>query len=65
MTPITSIDELEKLYDAPRVASSVKDIDYISDDYRMFIDKSPFVVIATVRPRGPRLFTTWRSSWFR
>src|SRR5262245_41468716 len=52
VTPITSIDELEKLYDAPRVTSSVKDIDYISDDYRMFIDKSPFVVIATVGPEG-------------
>jgi PPOX class probable FMN-dependent enzyme len=52
MTPITSVEDLEKLYDAPRVASSVKDIDYISDDYRLFIDKSPFVVIATVGPEG-------------
>jgi PPOX class probable FMN-dependent enzyme len=52
VTPITSIEELERLYDAPRVASGVKEIDYISDDYRVFIDKSPFVVIGTSGPEG-------------
>ena len=52
VTLITSIEELEKLYDKQRLASGVKDIDYISDDYRVFIDKSPFVVIATVGPEG-------------
>ncbi|MGY8663148.1 pyridoxamine 5'-phosphate oxidase family protein [Bradyrhizobium sp. UFLA05-109] len=52
MTRITSIEELEKLYDKQRLASGVKEIDYISDDYRVFIDKAPFVVIATVGPEG-------------
>jgi PPOX class probable FMN-dependent enzyme len=52
VTPITSIEELEKLYDKQRLASAVKEIDYISDDYRVFIDKSPFVIIATVGPEG-------------
>ena len=52
MTPITSIEELEKLYDKQRLASGVKEIDYISDDYRVFIEKSPFVIIATVGPEG-------------
>jgi hypothetical protein len=52
VTPITSIEELEKLYDKQRLASGVKEIDYISDDYRVFIDKSPFVIIATVGPEG-------------
>jgi hypothetical protein len=49
---IKSIEELEKLYEMPRLASRVKEIDYISDDYKVFIDKSPFVVIATVGPEG-------------
>ena len=52
MTLVKSIEELEQLYDAPRVASGVKEIDYISDDYRVYIDKAPFVVIATVGPEG-------------
>ena len=52
VTLVKSIEELEKLYDAPRVASGVKQIDYISDDYRVYIDKAPFVVIATVGPEG-------------
>src|SRR5215475_14051058 len=52
VTRITSIEELEKLYDKQRLASGVKEIDYISDDYRVFIDKSPFVIIATVGPEG-------------
>jgi predicted pyridoxine 5'-phosphate oxidase superfamily flavin-nucleotide-binding protein len=52
VTLITSIEELEKLYDNQRLASGVKEIDYISDDYRVFIDKSPFVIIATVGPEG-------------
>jgi PPOX class probable FMN-dependent enzyme len=30
----------------------VKEISYISDDYRAFIEKSPFVVIATSGPEG-------------
>src|SRR5215468_1845116 len=52
VTRITSIEEFEKLYDKQRLASGVKEIDYISDDYRVFIDKSPFVIIATVGPEG-------------
>jgi len=52
VTTITSIEALERLYDAPRVTSGVKEISYISDDYRAFIEKSPFVVIATSGPEG-------------
>ena len=52
MTRITSIEELEKLYGTPVQAAIVKEIDYISDDYRVFIDKAPFVVIATAGPEG-------------
>jgi uncharacterized protein len=49
---ITTIEELDTIYGQPVGAAVVKEIDYISNDYRMFIDKSPFVVIATVGPEG-------------
>jgi len=44
---ITTIEELEALYDKPAGASLVKEIDHISDHYRTFIEKAPFVVMAT------------------
>jgi uncharacterized protein len=49
---VKTVEELEKLYGAQRVQSGVKEIDYISDDYRVYIDKAPFVVLATVGPEG-------------
>lgn len=52
MARITTLEQLETLYGAPTPAAIVKEIDHISDDYRVFIDKSPFVVIATVGPEG-------------
>ena len=52
MHRITSIEELDALYGAPDEAAVIKEIDHISDHYRAFIDKAPFVVIATVGPEG-------------
>ena len=52
MTKITTLEDLEKLYGVPVPAAIVKEIDYISDDYKVFIDKAPFVVMATVGPEG-------------
>jgi PPOX class probable FMN-dependent enzyme len=49
---VTTIEELDALYGAPVEAAIIKEIDYISDHYRAFIDKAPFVVIATVGPEG-------------
>lgn len=49
---ITSVEQLEALYGAPNTRSIVKEIDYISDHYRAFIEKSPFVVVATSGPEG-------------
>jgi uncharacterized protein len=49
----TTEAELETIYgprDTP--VSTIKEIDYISDHYRMFIDASPFVVVATAGPEG-------------
>jgi predicted pyridoxine 5'-phosphate oxidase superfamily flavin-nucleotide-binding protein len=44
---ITSVEELDALYDKPAGASLVKEIDHISDHYRTFIEKAPFMVLAT------------------
>jgi PPOX class probable FMN-dependent enzyme len=52
MHRITTQDQLDALYGAPVQASLAKEIDYISDHYKAFIDKAPFVVVATVGPEG-------------
>lgn len=52
MARISDVSQLDQLYGEPVQAAVVKEIDHISDDYRQFIDKAPFVVIATVGPEG-------------
>ena len=52
MQTITTLEELDALYGAPVPAAVAKEIDYISDHYKAFIDKAPFVVLATVGPEG-------------
>jgi hypothetical protein len=49
---LTTIDELEALYGTPVGPSLAKEIDHISDHYRTFIEKAPFVVVATAGPGG-------------
>jgi uncharacterized protein len=49
---VTSTEQLEALYDAPSPKSLIKEIDHISDHYRAFIERSPFVVVATCGPEG-------------
>jgi uncharacterized protein len=49
----TTEAELEAIYgsrDTP--VATIKEIDHISDHYRMFIDASPFLVVATSGPEG-------------
>jgi uncharacterized protein len=52
MHRITTQAQLDALYGPPVEAAMAKEIDYISDHYRTFIDKAPFVVVATVGPEG-------------
>jgi uncharacterized protein len=52
MHQITTLEELDALYGKPMEAAIVKEIDYISQHYKTFIDKAPFVVLATVGPEG-------------
>lgn len=49
---ITSVEQLEALYGQPKGGAVIKEIDYISDHYKAFIEKAPFVVIATGGPEG-------------
>ena len=49
---ITSLAQLDVLYGEPVPASLVKEIDHISEHYRAFIEKAPFVVLSTVGPEG-------------
>jgi PPOX class probable FMN-dependent enzyme len=52
MQTITTLEELDALYGTPMQAAVTKEIDYISDHYKAFVDKAPFVVLATVGPEG-------------
>jgi PPOX class probable FMN-dependent enzyme len=49
---ITTVEELESVYDQPHQRALLKELDHISDHYRAFIEKAPFVVIATCGPEG-------------
>ena len=49
---VTTDVELDAIYGEPVPRSITKEIDYISDHYRAFIEKAPFVVMATVGPEG-------------
>ena len=49
---VSSISQLDKLYGTPAPRSISKEIGYISKHYRTYIEKSPFVVVATSGPEG-------------
>ena len=52
MTRITSVEELEAIYGVPQETSTVKEIDFLSAEYRAYIQASPFAVFATCGPEG-------------
>jgi len=49
---IDSIDQLEALYGQPGETSLVKEVDYVTPQYRALIEVSPFAVLATSGPEG-------------
>ena len=49
---ITSIAELEALYGKPAGAAVTKEIDHLNGPYRTFIEKAPFVAIASAGEGG-------------
>ncbi|HEY9233912.1 MULTISPECIES: pyridoxamine 5'-phosphate oxidase family protein [Phenylobacterium] len=52
MTVISTIEQLEALYGRPGEASTVKEADRITPEYRRLIEASPFVALATAGPEG-------------
>ncbi len=52
MPHISTVAELEALYGAPSEAAIVKEIDRIVPEYRVLIERAPFVALATVGPEG-------------
>lgn len=49
---VSTESELDALYGQPVPTSILKEIDYISEDYRRYISASPFVIMATSGPEG-------------
>jgi hypothetical protein len=49
---ITTLAELEALFDAPGEASVRKEVDHVHPLYRAMIEASPFAVLATCGPGG-------------
>lgn len=52
MTIIKTVEQLEALYGQPGETSLAKEIDYVSPQYRAYIEASPFVALATAGPEG-------------
>lgn len=52
MSIITTTEQLEAIYGHPGDASTVKVADRVTPLYRVLIDKSPFVTLATSGPEG-------------
>ncbi|UTP37769.1 pyridoxamine 5'-phosphate oxidase family protein [Phenylobacterium sp. LH3H17] len=52
MTVIATIEALEAIYGAPNEASTIKEADRITPQYRALAEASPFVALATAGPEG-------------
>ena len=52
MKTITSKEDLDTLYGEPMDRALWKEIDHINDHYRIFIEKSPFLILATSGENG-------------
>ena len=49
---VTTVAELEALFEAPMAMSQTKEIDHVSAHYRAFIEAAPFFALATCGPEG-------------
>jgi hypothetical protein len=52
MSTITSIAQLEALYGVPSEASTAKEVQRLTPEYRAYIEACPFVALATGGPEG-------------
>ncbi len=49
---IATTEDLLELYGEPVPRSLLKELDHISAHYRKFVERAPFVIVATVGPEG-------------
>ena len=49
---ISTMAQLEAMFDEPLPVSQVKEIDYVSAEYRAFIEAAPFFALASCGPEG-------------
>ena len=49
---IASMGDLLELYGEPLPRSLLKELDHISGHYRQFVERAPFVIVATAGPEG-------------
>ena len=52
MKTIATIAELEALYGHPGETSTVKEVNYVTAEYRAYIEAAPFAALATCGPEG-------------
>ncbi|MBY0610896.1 MAG: pyridoxamine 5'-phosphate oxidase family protein [Beijerinckiaceae bacterium] len=52
MSDIDTIEKLEAIYGQPELASTAKVAERLTPQYRRFIDKAPFLALATSGPEG-------------
>lgn len=52
MATIRNLAELEALYDSPVPTSITKEIGFLTEQHRAYVEASPFVVVATSGPGG-------------
>jgi len=52
MSTLTTLEALEAIYGAPHERSVRKEITFVNEDYRAFIEYAPLVMVATSGPEG-------------
>ena len=62
---VTTLAQLEALYDKPFGGSMVKEIDHVNAHYRAFIEAAPFFAMATSGPDGLDCYAARRSAGLR
>jgi uncharacterized protein len=49
---VTSMDQLEAMFEEPLPVAQIKEIDHVNAHYRAFIEAAPFFALATSGPEG-------------
>jgi len=49
---VTSVDQLEQIFERPQGAALMKEVDHINASYRALIEAAPFFALATCGPEG-------------